>query len=258
VAPIGAVIALPLDRSRFIACRVLAPAPEPVTDGNGRLRHRGPLPVWAVSTRWIGTRGELASALGDPRIRRPFRLTHHAWGGWLCGGWVAERPPRAAIVLGTLAPRDTERAWLTALSSGGWTWMVNHWRTQLAWNADPARARTAWRAERAAAQRARDQPAPAAKPVSLARLARRARFAEWSEPLRGRARRRVDQLIARLKVHGPDRALATIAACARAFNREHVETLDREELDDALCAIARAVGIDDEAYRGAIDAVRDW
>lgn len=280
MVPIGAAFAVPIDDKRVGVCRVIGGDPE----------HPGALRV--AATRWVGPRSQLKKALRDPRAREVMRLTHHGWRNKPCVAWAASPPPPELVAIGVIAPSPSE-AKLASVPSFVWASLALQYRAQLAWEADPdavrANDRKRAREQRAAEERARSDAdqraaeqnaqegalAPAArtqvskqparaktrKVTSLAALARRRPFADWREPLRTRARERIAKLITTLRERERSAAanLRAIASCARSFNREReMGTLEAEALDEALLAIACAIGVEPSAYASAIDSARDW
>jgi hypothetical protein len=135
-------------------------------------------------------------------------------------------------------------------SEGAWLRLPRELTWQLEWERDPkgvrARAKERVRAARAENKRAeaaaRQLPAretPKDKPLALPVLARRSWFSDWPEPLRKRARERIAKLIESLRAR-------------------EIGTLEAESLDETLLAIARAVGIEPDAYGRAVDKIRNW
>lgn len=257
VVPIGTAFGVPLDGDRWALCRVIGLAPAAATSKiflRGAVASRA---VLVLATRWTGTRAQLASAIADPQALQPLRLTHHSWRDKPYVITVHTPPPPTFVPLGALAPTDGDRKLRNVYFA--WESLATQYRAQLAWEADAEAVRAADRARARATRQEVVVPtrrAPPGKPRSLAQLARRKPFATWREPLRTRARTRIVTLIDTL---ADKPVLQAIARCARSFNRERdLGTLEAEELDEVLLALACAIGVDADTYGRAIDAVRDW
>lgn len=234
----GDVYALPLEDGRWGVCRVL--------------RRKGDPPeALVVTSAWIGDTppGDLT----DPLLRTPLVLTHHSWSGVPNLSWVSEPLPADAVPLGSLPLKREERSTTCATFSG---WEAHRVQVLLQWR---------WDHEREAVQ-ADEQEAQVGYrplPVGLEELRRRKPFPNWTgypAPAEIRLSRRIvrdllDELIALGQDGDEAEKLDAFRGAVERFNQtDFIETVEREDICEALEEIAEAAGLGDYDVTDS----RDW
>lgn len=262
---LGATFKFPIEKGRIGILRILG-ATEDRQD-----------PIAAVM-RWSGPPKTSLEAMRRSRtFRAPQPLTHHDWGrtsGRVIGGIVTKRAPRGLRFVGNVPPAPAELGLLEELaaSGAGFDWLVLQARLQWRWDHDRAAVLAEDRRAELAQERTyeREQQRAERRREALRRagpraLLRRRWFTDFTpRTLRDAARaecaRLVSELVAQARV--PRKDAAALARSVRRFNaldrRFGLDTIDREQIMDALEQIGDACGVPAGTFDRVVEAAREF
>lgn len=248
--------------------------------------------AWCV----VVSRYASAPLTKPPRALRLFEveaLTHHQWNRPMIGGWVNVAPPKTLRRLGVVRvrPEEVERVlhpsvWVKhpaktaalaakVLPVSGWDLILRDAKAQWRWvheraavlAEDEAQARERANTLAAALEKSRRQQQRLAQQGVRALKSKRF-FAAWKgavpRPMIDTAEQTLRAAVLALDGRTPAQATKKLTAVMHAFNRldgkhEHsFDTIEREDIVEALGTIARACGVDDQTFDDVIDAAREF
>jgi len=244
-----------------------------------------------VLTKYAGPRLERA-----PRGSGLFEVhpcSHHAWNRPLLGGWVSEPPPVELRPLGRVPLREGEaervlhpEAWVklaaktTELSRKvlplcAWGLLLRDARAQWRWDHERAAVLTEdaqlereKQAKFGAALAAQGKKRATLQKKGVSSLRRRRFFGAWKgavpRALISEAEAAVREAVVALAGKSPAQASRRLATLVRTFNRlegrhDHgFDTVEREDIMEAVGLVAFACGVDDQVFDEVIDAARSF
>jgi hypothetical protein len=220
-------------------------------------------------------------------------LAHHGWNRPLIGGWVADAPPPELRPLGVLPlrkqeservlhpetwwrlPKKTAELSHKVLPLCAWGLLVRDARVQWRWEheradvlAEDAKLERENEAKFEAAVTAQGKRKATLQKKGVASLKKKRFFAAWKgavpAPLIKEAELAMQEAIASLEGKSPAQAARRLARLVRTFNAldghhgRSFDTIDAEDIMDAVGTVAFACGVDDEVFDEVIDAARDF
>ncbi|MDP2275205.1 MAG: hypothetical protein Q8K32_30955 [Archangium sp.] len=234
-----------------------------------------------------------ANSLTSPLLFEVQPHSHHSWNRPQLGGWVSEGPPAAVRWVGVVALRkgeaervlhpalwvklDTKTAELSrkVLPLVGWPLLVDDARAQWRWEHE----REAVLAEDAKREREKTSVFEAAiaaqgkrratmQKKGVSTLKRKRFFAAWKGAVPvamiKEAEAAMQAAVLSLEGKSPAQAARRLSSLVRTFNKldgkhgRSFDTIDREDIMDAVSTVAFACGVADDVFDEVIDAVRDF
>jgi hypothetical protein len=217
-------------------------------------------------------------SMDDPRVKETLVLTHHGYAERRAGRAgpavsalnLAVAAPGEFKVLGRVEPTVDDVA-LTCNLWGGWLGLAFQVLTQWRWDheRDAVVAEDKLKEEQELRERTA-QLSQRAKPVPLATLRKERLLEDWQGTVpaallrkcRAILRSAIDELIALGPRPKRAAAMKVLRACTEALNEldeaegHFIETIEREDLCDAIDRLAMSVGI--ETKESVADRWRDW
>ncbi len=241
-----------------------------------------------VVTKHSGPRLERAPALFEVQ---PF--AHHNWNRPLLGGWVSEAPPVGLRSLGVVPLRagEAERvlhpeAWVKlakktaelshkVLPLCAWGLLINDARTQWRWDhqraevlAEDAKLEREKKAKFEAAIAAQGKRKATLQTRGVASLKRRRFFGAWKgavpKAMIAEAEAAMREAVLSLEGKSPAQAARRLAKLVRTFNEldgshgRSFDTIDREDIMEAVGTVAFACGVEDSVFDVVIDGERNF
>lgn len=234
-----------------------------------------------------------ANKLPSPGLFKAQPLNHHAWKRPMLGGWVSEPPPPELRLVGQVMLRKAEaervlhpEAWVklstktAALSHKvlplcGWDLLLRDARLQWRWEHE----REAVLAEDALAEREKAAKFEAALAAAgkrkatlqrkgVASLSNKRFFAAWKgavpAAMLNDAEAAMRAAVISLEGKSAKQATRRLATLVRTFNEldgrhgRQFDTIDREDIMEAIGTVAFACGVPDEVFDEVIDGERDF
>ena len=234
-----------------------------------------------------------AARLDSPALFQPQPHSHHNWNRPMLGGWVSEAPPAELRALGVVPLRKGESdrvlhpetwvklprkspelshkvlplcAWSLLLDDGRRQWRWDHQREAVL--AEDAKLEAQNKAKFEAALAASGKKKATLQKKGVSSLKKTRFFAAWKGVRETALIKEVEAAMreAVLSLDGKTTAQATkrLAKLVRTFNEiderhDHpFDTIDREDVMEAIGTVAFACGIDDDVFEEEIDAERDF
>lgn len=230
-------------------------------------------------------------AAGNDFEPQPF--AHHHWNRPMLGGWVSEAPPSELRALGVVALRPGEReqvlhpeTWVklpkktAALSHKvlplvGWPLLLTDARAQWRWEhqraavlAEDAKLEREKKAKFEAALAAQGKRQATLQKKGVASLRRRRFFTAWKGAVPAAmikaAEAAMREAVLSLEGKSPAQAARRLSRLVRTFNAldghhgRSFDTIDAEDIMEAVGTVAFACGVDDAVFDDVVDAVRDF
>jgi hypothetical protein len=234
-----------------------------------------------------------ASSLDSRELFELQPFSHHHWNRPMIGGWVSEAAPPELRALGAVAlrPGEAERVlhpetWVKlpkkspALSHKvlpviGWSILLDDARRQWRWDheraavlAEDAQVERENEAKFAAAIAASGKRKATLQKKGVGSLKKTRFFAAWKgahpTALIKEAEAAMREAVLSLDGKTPAQAVKRLSKLVRTFNtlderHDHpFDTIDREDIMEAVGTIAFACGVGDDVFEEVIDAERDF
>ncbi len=231
--------------------------------------------------------------IGDRESREPQPLNHHAWKRPMLGGWVSEPPPPALRSLGTVKLRKGEaeqvlhpEVWVKlstktaelshkVLPLRGWDLLLRDARLQWRWDheraavlTEDAKAELEKTAKFEAALAAAGKRKATLQQKGVSSLSKKRFFAAWKGVVPAAmikdAEAAMREAVLSLEGKSAKQATRRLATLVRTFNKldgrhgREFDTVDREDIMEAIGTVAFACGVDDDVFEDVIDAEREF
>jgi hypothetical protein len=259
----GDTFLMPLEDGSFGVCRVLRESTA------AELKRHGCPHVLVAASTWMGTK---VPDIGDRRLRKIHRLTHHSWKNAANVCWVSDPVPASFRRLGVIKPTAVEKRW-NCMASGGWAfglqvyqqWRWDHDREAVLRDDNEARELQKRQSEESLKQTEKRLAG-----LTLEALQKKRRFSAWKGSVPPAAltacRKIFRETIAALIELGPKPKtrpiLGILRQCIESLNdldqkqSLFVTTIEREDLCDEFDEIVHASGL--RGYENLADRWRDW
>ena len=223
----------------------------------------------------------------------PQPLNHHAWKRPMLGGWVSEPPPRELRTAGQVPLRKGEaervlhpEVWVklstktAALSHKvlplcGWDLLLRDAKLQWRWDheraavlAEDAKAEREKTAKFEAALAAQGKRKATLQKKGVSSLTRKRFFAAWKGAVPAAmikdAEASMREAVLSLEGKSAKQAARRLAALVRTFNKldgrhgRSFDTVDAEDIMEAIGTVAFACGVADEVFDEVVDAERTF
>jgi hypothetical protein len=223
----------------------------------------------------------------------PQPLNHHAWKRPMLGGWVSEPPPPELRAAGHIPLRKGEaeqvlhpEVWVklstktAALSHKvlplcGWDLLLRDAKLQWRWDhqraavlAEDAKAEREKTAKFEAALAAQGKRKATLQKKGVSSLVRKRFFSAWKGAVPAAmikdAEAAMREAVLSLEGKSAKQAARRLATLVRTFNKldgshgRTFDTIDREDIMEAIGTVAFACGVADEVFDEVIDAERDF
>lgn len=234
-----------------------------------------------------------ASSLPSPQLFEVQPHSHHSWNRPQLGGWVSQGAPAELRPLGVVALRkgEAERVlhpavWVkldqktAALSRKvlplvGWALLVSDARAQWRWDheraavlAEDAKREREKKSIFEAAVAAQGKRRATIQKKGVSGLKRKRFFAAWKgavpPAMIKAAEAAMQAAVVSLEGKSAAQAARRLTTLVRTFNKldgrhgRSFDTIDREDIMDAVSTVAFACGVEDDVFDEVIDAVRDF
>ncbi len=231
-----------------------------------------------------------------PKAKAVFEVqphSHHHWNRPVLGGWVNAPPPPEVRLLGNLAMRAEEpervlhpETWVKlpkkapgmaekVVPLSTWSTITEQARRQWRWDhereavlAEDAKNELAQQAKFKEAIEAQAKKNEALKKKGVKGLAKTRFFASWKgevpAPMIKDAEALMREAVISLEGRSAAQATRRLTLLVKAFNKldgQHdktFDTIEREDIMDAISTVALACGVSDDDFEEKIDAERDF
>jgi hypothetical protein len=245
----------------------------------------------------VVTKHSAPTLKGAPKAKAVFEVqphSHHNWNRLVLGGWVSVPPPPEVRLLGNLPVRVEEaeqvvhpETWVKlpgkkppgmaekVVPLSGWELIVEQARRQWRWDhereavlAEDAKNELAQQAKFKEAIEAQAKKNEALKKKGVKGLAKTRFFASWKgevpAPMVKDAEALMREAVSSLEGKSAAQATRRLTQLVKAFNKldgkheKTFDTIEREDIMDAISTVALACGVSDDDFEEKIDAERDF
>ena len=244
----------------------------------------------------VVTKHSAATLKSAPKAKAVFEVqphSHHHWNRPVLGGWVNAPPPPEVRLLGNLAVRAEEpervlhpETWVKlpkkapgmaekVVPLSTWSTITEQARRQWRWDhereavlAEDAKNELAQQAKFKEAIEAQAKKNEALKKKGVKGLAKTRFFASWKgevpAPMIKDAEALMREAVISLEGRSAAQATRRLTQLVKAFNKldgQHdktFDTIEREDIMDAISTVALACGVSDDDFEEKIDAERDF
>lgn len=231
-----------------------------------------------------------------PKSKAVFEVqphSHHSWNRQVLGGWVSAPPPANVRLLGRLPvrPEEAERVvhpevWVKlpmkppgmaakVVPGSSWDQLTEQARLQWRWDhereavlAEDAKNELAKQAKFNQAIAAQAKERQKLEKQGVVALKKTKFFAAWKgavpPPMIKAAEAAMQEAVRSLDGKSPAQSTRRLAQLVRTFNQldgqhgRRFDTIDREDIMEAIGTVALACGVPDEVFDEEIDAERDF